>query len=219
MAGSRLESVESADGRSWSADAFVFACGPWLPDLFPELMAGLLKVTKQDVVFYGPPPGDPRYRAEACPVWCEFDGPYYGIPGIDERGFKIAHDLYGPRFDPTSGERVIAPSSMEATRGYLGLRFPGLAEAPVVETRVCQYEVTPDTHFVLDRHPGFDNAWIAGGGSGHSFKHGPSIGAYLTGLIGGRTPEQLEGTEAARFRLGPRTPGPGVRSAGHSALT
>ena len=215
--GGRLETVESADGRSWSADAFVFACGPWLAGLFPDLMAGLLNVTKQDVIFVGPASGDTRYRAENHPAWCEFDAPAYGIPAIDQRGFKLAHDVYGPPFDPTTGERVINPASVEAVRRQLRLRFPGLAEAPVVETRVCQYEATADTHFILDRHPGLENAWIAGGGSGHGFKHGPAIGAYVVGLIEGRTPEELEGDAAARFRIGPREPGPGMRTAGHSA--
>lgn len=214
--GGQLEAVEAGDGRRWSADAFVFACGPWLAGLFPDLMAGLLSVTKQDVVFVGPAPGDHRYRAEEHPVWCDFDAPLYGIPAIDQRGFKLAYDVYGPPFDPTSGERLVDPASVAAVRRYLRLRFPGLAEAPVVETRVCQYEATPDTNFIIDRHPGLANVWIAGGGSGHGFKHGPSIGEYLVGLLEGRTPEELEGPAAARFRIGPRAPGPGMRTAGHS---
>jgi sarcosine oxidase len=214
-AGGRLRSVESADGRRFEGDAFVFACGPWLASLFPEAMAGLLNVTKQDIIFYGPAAGDGRYREGGCPTWCEFDGPLYGIPGIDERGFKIAYDVYGPPFDPTTGERLVSPGSIEATRRHLRLRFPGLADAPVVETRVCQYETTPDTNFILDRHPGIENAWIAGGGSGHGFKHGPSIGQYVVGLVDGRTPEELEGEQAARFRIGPRPRGPSMRTAGH----
>jgi glycine/D-amino acid oxidase-like deaminating enzyme len=213
--GGRLETVEAADDRIYSADAFVFACGPWLAGLFPELMTGLLSVTKQDVIFVGPAPGDTRYRAENHPVWCEFDAPAYGIPAIDQRGFKLAHDVYGPPFDPTAGERLADPASIEAVRRQLRLRFPGLAEAPVVETRVCQYETTPDTHFIIDRHPEWENVWLAGGGSGHGFKHGPSIGRYLVGLLEGRSPEELEGADAGRFRIGPRPSGPGVRSAGH----
>jgi sarcosine oxidase len=214
-AGGHLEAVESSDGRRWEADAFAFACGPWLASLFPAQMAGLLNVTKQDIIFYGPAAGDGRYREGGCPTWCDYDGPLYGIPGIDERGFKIAYDLYGPPFDPTNGERIASPESIEATRRYLRRRFPGLADAPVVETRVCQYEATPDTNFIIDRHPELENAWIAGGGSGHGFKHGPSIGAYLVGLLEGQAPEALEGEEAERFRLGPRRHGQSMRTAGH----
>ena len=61
------------------------------------------------------------------------------------------------------------------------MRFPDLADAPVVETRVCQYESTPDSQFIIDRHPDFDNVWLVGGGSGHGFKHGPVIGRYVVG--------------------------------------
>jgi glycine/D-amino acid oxidase-like deaminating enzyme len=211
-----LRAVTSEDGRTWSGDGFVFAAGPWLPWLFPELLVGLVSVTKQDVVFIGPAPGDERYRAGRCPLWCEFDWPSWGVPAIDDRGFKVAYDIYGPPFDPTNGERIVDRASVQQVRAIIERRFPGLAGAPVVETRVCQYEATPDTNFILDRHPELGNVWIAGGGSGHAFKHGPVIGEYLAGILEGRTPEQQEGEAADRFRLGPRQPGPGVRTAGHS---
>jgi sarcosine oxidase len=48
---------------------------------------------------------------------------------------------------------------------------------------VCQYENTWNGDFLVDRHPDFDNVWIAGGGSGHGFKHGPALGEYLTQRI------------------------------------
>ena len=214
--GGRLDAIGSADGRSWSADAFVFACGPWLAALFPDLVGPILRVTKQDLVFFGAPAGDDRYRGEQLPVWSEFDAPAYGIPIVDQRGFKVGHDEYGVPFDPTDGARVADAATIEHAREHLRRRFPGLAEAPVVETKTCQYEVTPDTNFIVDRHPGWSNVWLAGGGSGHGFKHGPSIGTYLVGLLEGRSPEELEGTGAARFRVGPRDAGPGFRSLGHA---
>jgi glycine/D-amino acid oxidase-like deaminating enzyme len=68
-------------------------------------------------------------------------------------------------------------------REYIAFRFPALKDAPLVETRVCQYEQTPDSHFILDRHPAMENVWIAGGGSGHGFKHGPAVGEMMVELI------------------------------------
>ena len=59
----------------------------------------------------------------------------------------------------------------------------------MIDFRVCQYTNTPDDHFIIDRHPGAENCWLAGGGSGHGFKHGPAIGEYIAGLVCGRTPE------------------------------
>jgi len=68
-------------------------------------------------------------------------------------------------------------------RDYVGLRFPGLKNAPLLESRVCQYENSPDDHFIIDRHPLHDNVWIVGGGSGHGFKHGPALGELVARLV------------------------------------
>ena len=91
----------------------------------------------------------------------------------------------------------IDPDTVRQVRTYARTRFPSLAGAPVVETRVCQYETTPDTEFILDRHPDLTNVWIAGGGSGHAFKHGPVIGSYLVSRLAGAPAS----AEEARFSL------------------
>jgi glycine/D-amino acid oxidase-like deaminating enzyme len=208
--GRRLAEIQLGNGERVAAAQFVFACGPWLPGLFPDL-ATLIRVTRQDVLFLGSPAGDQRWLADRMPCWVDYDGAFYGIPAVDGRGPKIAPDRYGPPFDPSSGERLVDPASISETRLFLARRFPSLTDAPVVETRVCQYEATADTHFVLDRHPAFDNVWIAGGGSGHGFKHGPVIGEYVTGLLDGAVPSADE----ERFSVNrPRTPQAGMRTGG-----
>jgi len=58
-----------------------------------------------------------------------------------------------------------------------------MKNAPLIETRVCQYEQTSDSNFILDRHPRIDNVWLLGGGSGHGFKHGPALGEMMAELI------------------------------------
>jgi len=176
--------VALSDGSKLSADVYVFACGPWLGKLFPQTIGKLICPTKQDVFFFGPPPGDARYTDAQLPVWGDHrDRFYYGIPGSDRRGFKVADDTRGPEFDPTNGERVISPESLKRVREYLAFRFPALRDAPLIETRVCQYEQTPDSHFIIDRHPANENVWLLGGGSGHGFKHGPAIGEMMAKLI------------------------------------
>lgn len=181
----RLEAVVTADGVHHPADQFVFAAGPWLPRLFPAVAGDLIRVTKQDVIFVGSPAGDGRFRAEELPCWVDYGAAFYGIPGVEDRGMKLAPDRYGPVFDPSHGERIVDPESVRLARRYLSRRFPDLADAPVVETRVCQYETTPDSHFVIDRHPELDNVWLVGGGSGHGFKHGPVIGRHVVGRLDG----------------------------------
>jgi sarcosine oxidase len=78
---------------------------------------------------------------------------------------------------------VVSREGVARIRRYVARRLPELAGAPIVETRVCQYENTSNGDFLLDRHPGFENVWIAGGGSGHGFKHGPAVGEYVAGLV------------------------------------
>jgi len=179
-----LRHLALSDGSRISADSYVFACGPWLGRLFPQAVGDLVQATKQDVFFFGAPAGDTRFSDSRMPVWADHRGRFrYGIPGSDRRGFKIADDTRGPEFDPTDGERVVTPETLKDIREYVGFRFPALKDAPLIETRVCQYEQTPDSHFIVDRHPANENVWILGGGSGHGFKHGPAIGEMMAELI------------------------------------
>lgn len=177
-------SLMLSDGSQLKADCYVFACGPWLGKLFPQAVGDLVQATKQDIFFFGTPAGDDRFSDAHLPVWGDHRGRFrYGIPGSDRRGFKIADDTRGPAFDPTFGERVVSPETLRDIREYVGFRFPALKSAPLIETRVCQYEQTPDSHFIIDRHPVAQNVWIVGGGSGHGFKHGPAVGEILAELI------------------------------------
>lgn len=181
---SEWRSLSLSDGSQLTADTSVFACGPWLGRLFPRTIGSLIRPTKQDVFFFGTLAGDARFHDPNTPVWADHrDHFYYGIPGSDCRGFKIADDTRGPDFDPTNGERIIDRATLKNVREYLAFRFPALKNAPLIETRVCQYEQTPDSHFIIDRHPKNENVWLVGGGSGHGFKHGPAIGEMMAELI------------------------------------
>ncbi len=173
-----------SDGSRVKADYYVFACGPWLGKLFPQTIGDLVRATKQDIFFFGTPAGDPRFNDTHLPVWGDHrEHFFYGIPGSDRRGFKVADDTRGPAFDPTSGERVVNLDTLRGVREHLAFRFPALKDAPLIETRVCQYEQTPDEHFIVDRHPRMENVWLLGGGSGHGFKHGPAVGEMMAELI------------------------------------
>jgi monomeric sarcosine oxidase len=190
----KLSGIEVAGGKPIQADAFVFACGPWLPKVFPKVLGSRIFVTKQDVVFFGIPPGDRRFDPPDMPVWIDFgdNRGMYGFPDLENRGFKVAFDLHGPAFDPDNGVRAVDPDKIWAARAYVTERFPALANSPVTETRVCQYENTSNGDFLLDRHPDFENVWLAGGGSGHGFKHGPAIGEYLAARLTGAASPAVE---------------------------
>jgi sarcosine oxidase len=182
--GGQLSSVTLSDGSRLAADLFVFACGPWLGSLFPDVIGDRIRATRQEVFFFGTPPGDQRFTETALPVWADHGTTFmYGIPGNEWRGFKVADDTRGPVIDPTTESRVPRPEALKTARDYIGYRFPALKDAPLLEARVCQYEESPDEHFIIDRHPGAANAWIVGGGSGHGFKHGPAVGELVARLV------------------------------------
>jgi glycine/D-amino acid oxidase-like deaminating enzyme len=197
-----LRSVTLRDGRVVEADAFVFACGPWLPVLFPDVVGPAIAVTRQEVYYLATPAGDPSFD-DGMPVWLELSDRFiYGIPGNARRGFKVADDSPGAPMDPTSGDRVPTVELLASVRAFVAHRFPRLANAAVIGAEVCQYESTPDSHFVMDRHPRAANVWLAGGGSGHGFKMGPVIGEMVAALVlGDAAPDPFFGLQ--RFEVTP----------------
>ncbi len=194
-----LESLELSDGARVSASNYVFACGPWLPKVFPRLLGPRIFPTRQEVFFFGTPSGDARFTAPALPGWADFnDGDiFYGMPDLEGRGFKVAHDAHGPPIDPDRGDRQATPGGLADARAYLARRFPALAGAQLNEERVCQYENSSNGDLLIDRHPTAGNVLLVGAGSGHGFKHGPEVGRYAAELLTGKL-KKLE----PRFSIG-----------------
>jgi len=178
-----IEYVTSSAGEKFVAKEFVFACGAWLAKLFPAFLEDRIFPTRQTVFYFGIPAGDDRFSSPALPTWLIKNDECYGMPDLESRGLKIARDQHGERIDPDTQSRVVTTTEAEEIRRLVAYRFPGLAHAPIVETRVCQYENTWNGDFLIDRHPTLSNVWLAGGGSGHGFKHGPAVGEYLAGQI------------------------------------
>jgi glycine/D-amino acid oxidase-like deaminating enzyme len=183
----RLGHVTTRDGRRIEADLFVFACGPWLPKLFPSLLGSRIFPTRQEIFFFAPAPGDRSFEPGRLPGWADFNGGdiYYGFPDLEGRGFKIAHDAHGERVDPDTMERSPSPRALADVRAFMARRFPSLAAARLSEARVCQYENSANGDFLIDFHPQLTNVVLVGGGSGHGFKHGPAVGRYAAGLVTG----------------------------------
>jgi sarcosine oxidase len=180
---SRVNAISTCDGERISAGQFIFACGAWLGKIFPEILGPRIFPSRQEVFFFGLPPGDRQFSAGSLPTWLIQADEVYGMPSLEWRGFKIAFDGHGQRVDPDTQTRVVSAESIERVRAYVAKRFPALANAPIVETRVCQYENTSNGDFLIDRHPEMNNVWFAGGGSGHGFKHGPAFGEYVAQQI------------------------------------
>jgi glycine/D-amino acid oxidase-like deaminating enzyme len=172
--------VSLSDGTRLRADRYVFACGPWLGRMFPDVIGSRIKATRQEVYYLGTPAGDERFLEPRLPVWVEAGDRFvYGIPGNLHRGFKVADDARGEEFDPTDGDRNPSADGERAMRAFVSRRFPALKNAPFLGAEVCQYENSPDGHFIIDRHPAMPDLWIVGGGSGHGYKMGPALGEIV----------------------------------------
>ena len=196
--GAALLAVTATDGTRYQAERFVFACGPWLGRVFPELLGRRIFPTRQEVFFFAPQAGDDRFELGRLPGWADFNGGdiYYGFPNLEGRGFKIAHDAHGAPMDPDTGDRVPSASALADARAFMARRFPPLADRPLSEARVCQYENSSNGDLLIDRHPTLQNVTLVGAGSGHGFKHGPAVGRYAAELALGRL-----GTPEPRFSL------------------
>ena len=176
----RLQSIRLQSGDVIGADAFVFALGPWLPKLFPDVIGHRIQATRQEVFFFAPPAGDRRFRAGPMPGWADFNGGdlYYGMPDIEARGVKFARDTHGVEVDPDTQDRRPTEQALAQVTAFRDRRFPLLKGAPLTEARVCQYENSSNGDFLIDFHSQLENVLLVGGGSGHGFKHGPEVGRY-----------------------------------------
>lgn len=199
----KVTALNMVTGETISAGTYVFACGPWLGKIFPEVLANRIFPSRQEIFFFGVPLGETNFAQPALPTWLYLKDEFYGMPDLESRGFKVADDRHGPRVDPDTQSRVASPEALATAQKFVARRFPALKNAPIVETRVCQYENTSNGDFLIDRHPGFDNVWLVGGGSGHGFKHGPSLGEYVTARVRESRPAKSE--IEPRFSLATKT--------------
>jgi glycine/D-amino acid oxidase-like deaminating enzyme len=183
--GGRVESVVDADGATIDADLFIFALGPWLPKLFPDLLHGRIVATRQEIFYFAPPAGSSLFQPGSMPNWAEFNcgDMHYGLPDIEGRGVKFAHDVHGAEVDPDTQSRDYSQAALDEIIAFRDHRFPLLRGAPLLGAEVCQYENSSNGDFLIDRHPDLANVILVGGGSGHGFKHGPEVGRLAAELV------------------------------------
>jgi glycine/D-amino acid oxidase-like deaminating enzyme len=187
-----LDEVRLASSETLKADRYVFALGPWMAKLFPDILGGRIVPTRQEVFFFAPPSGDRRFQPAMMPGWADFNGGdiFYGFPDLESRGVKFAHDAHGPVVDPDTQSREPTQAALAEITAYRDRRFPLLKGAPLTESRVCQYENSSNGDFLIDMHPRLENVLLLGGGSGHGFKHGPEVGRYAAARLFGQVKEE-----------------------------
>ena len=179
--------VRLSSGETIRADRFVFALGPWLPKLFPDVIGPRIQATRQEVFYFAPPAGDRRFLPGTMPGWADFNGGdmFYGFPDLESRGVKFAHDEHGVEVDPDSQDRRPTAGALAEVVTFRDRRFPALRGAQLIGAEVCQYENSSNGDFLIDFHPRLANVLLVGGGSGHGFKHGPEVGRYAAARLFG----------------------------------
>jgi len=194
--GTTLQDVALSTGRRVAAQTFVFACGPWLPKVFPSVMKNKLATPRRVVFFYGTPSGDERFTYPNFPTWSVDTA--YGFPSIEGKGFKVVPTFERVIVDPDTQEHTLTADELRLGREFVTKWFPALANQPLVESKVCQREDSVDEHFIVNQHPELNNVWLVGGGSGHGYKHGIMLGDYVANRVVGKdkNPEL-----AATFKL------------------
>lgn len=184
--GRRLRTLVLGNGDHVEAGQFLFACGPWSPKTLSDTMARKVKVRRFEYHYWGLPAGDDRFSWPNQPAWHDHTTGGYGFGSLG-RGIKYSPGGPARDIDVDMSDRLPNQQSLDLCRAYMAHRFPALTGAPVVGANVCQVEMTVSDDFVIDRHPDYDNVWIASGGGGHAFKFGPLIGRYVADRMTGAT--------------------------------
>ncbi len=184
-AGDRLLDVALESGGTMTAGQFVFACGPWLPKLFPDTLGNRMRIPMGSVFYFGTPPGDNRFTHPNMPSWSVPGVTGWPALGPDNRGFRVRTGGNAGGDDPDTSVRWIAERFHTSARRVLREFFPAMREAPLLETRACHYESSSNRNFIIDRHPDYSNVWISGAGQAEGFKFGPVNGEYTARRVTG----------------------------------
>ncbi|MGB1011714.1 MAG: FAD-dependent oxidoreductase [Thiolinea sp.] len=185
------------DGKPLEADLIVVATGPWMGEMYPRTVKPITTVIGVNVLYTSTPDGSDQFDQHRMPCWIDHGEGSFGLPSVEGSGVKAAV-VIPDKIDLDNDERLIKKAMLGRTRQYIKKRLPGLVGEKVVDSKFNQIIITPDTHFILDWHPEHNNVLLAGGCSGHLFKHGPVFGEFAAG-VGTR---QFGAPE--RFKLGPR---------------
>ncbi len=171
------------DGTTYSCRGVVVCADAWTN----QVLAGIgheipLTVTLEQATYFAPErPED--FAPERMPLWIWMDEPsFYGFPCYGEATIKAAQDCGGPEVDPDARGTDPSEEMLGLLAGHVGQMLPG--SGPVVRSLRCQYTLTPDRDFVMDRVPGHPDV-VVGLGAGHGFKFAPTFGRLLADLVTG----------------------------------
>ena len=170
------------------ANRLVITAGAWSGPLLHDLGVPL-EVRRKPLMWY-----EPNDAATAtasltsaangfpCFLFELPSGIFYGFPAVDERGLKAAEHSGGePVANPLAVDRTLHASDQTRVDQFLQTHIPAV-RTPCRDHAVCLYTMSPDEHFIVDRHPADPRIVFAAGMSGHGFKFTPVLGQALAEL-------------------------------------
>ena len=165
ISGDHVSSLKLSDGSSLGADRYVFACGAWLPAMFPDVLGSRFDIQPRVVLFFGLPQDSAAFSYPNLPQWNMRTLEWYGFPSIAGSNLKIS-----------SSRDVTGTQIVRRATEFLGNRFPALDHSAHQLSLACRVTTSGDSNFVVAAHPRLSNVDLLTGGSGHGFKHGPTVG-------------------------------------------
>jgi sarcosine oxidase len=194
------EGVVKTDRAEFCAKKLVIAAGTWAGSLLGEL--GIPLTVRRKPVFWYPATDDSLRAKNGCPVYLfELpDGVFYGIPQVDNWGFKVAEHTGGNLVDdPLRVDRELAAADQSRVETFLSKFIPSVGR-PMSRHSVCLYTMSPDENFIVDAHPQHPQVCFAAGLSGHGFKFTCVLGEALADLaLSGRTDLPIGFLNCRRF--------------------
>ncbi len=183
------------------AQNLIVTAGAWTEQLFAWLRPALQVRRKHQYWF---PIADKRYEAvSGCPTYFyeTDDGHFYGFPIIDGGLAKVARHTGGdPVADPTTVARSLDQDDLSRVREFVKKHLNQFVDRPAQHS-VCMYTMSPDEHFIVDRHPEFPQIVFCAGLSGHGFKFSPVLGRYLNTLVDGTADSRFEFLKSSRTSI------------------
>lgn len=191
----------STDQGPITTRKLVITPGAWASDLLPGVSVPWRVLLKQ---LYWFAPRDDRYRAggTGCTFFYELPwGMFYGFPQVDDYGVKVAEHSGGQAVsDPLHADRSPDLVNQQRVETFLGASMPGMTRN-LLRRSTCFYTMSPDGHFIIDRHPTEEHVVFCAGLSGHGFKFASALGELLADwTLDGGSNLSAEFLRAARFQ-------------------
>jgi sarcosine oxidase len=187
------------DQDTYRAEQLVIMAGPWTGEILNELSLPL-ECWRVFFAHYDSVKRD-YYTPDVFPItlWDTPDGDFYVIPYLPGQGMKVGRHDAGDVVDPETMKRTVDVAELRQQTETIERFMPG-STGRVLEAETCIYTVTPDHHFIIDRHPELENVMFACGFSGHGYKFASVVGEVMADLAEhGRTQHPIGFLSADRF--------------------